>query len=150
MACSHQFTEISDLAFLQRLYSRRRTSYFAHHVARTFLGNRVGDSALHLFPIVFGQFGKELDRFYFADLLHCGLALTNAVVVCAAVQMVRTVGIGDHHFDAFQLNRHMLELQGIAVEVDSVIFLTLCGSELIHDTAHHTGIFVLASLTDKG
>ena len=77
------------------------------------------------------------------------MALTNAVVVGSAVQVVRTMGVGDNYLDAVQLNRHMLELQGVTVQIDGMIFLTLCAGELIHNTAHHSCVLMFASLTDK-
>ena len=43
----------------------------------------------------------------------------------------------------------MLELQRVAVEVYRVVFLALRTGELVHHTAHHACILVLASLTDK-
>ena len=149
MAGGHQFTEIRDLAFLERLNGCCGTGYFAYDVAGTLLGNRVGNSGFHFFPVVLGQLGEELDGFHFADLLHGGVALADAVVVCAAVQMMRAVGIGDDHFDAIQFDGHVLELEGVAVEVDSMIFLSLRGRELVHDAAHDTCVLMLASLTDE-
>ena len=41
----------------------------------------------------------------------------------------------------------MLKLQGVAVEVNSMVFLSIGRSKLVHDTAHHTGILMLTSLT---
>ena len=43
----------------------------------------------------------------------------------------------------------MLELQGVAVQIDGMIFLTLRAGELVHNAAHHTRVLMLASLTDK-
>ena len=100
MTGGHQFAEISDLTFLECLYSSCRTGYFTYHVTRTFLSYRVGDSTLYLCPVFLCQFGKELDRFHFADLLYSRVALTYTVVIRAAVQVVRTMGIADHYFDA--------------------------------------------------
>ena len=150
MAGCHQFAEIRDLAAFERLNGCGSTCHFAYHVTRTFLSDRVGDSALYLFPVLFGQFRQVLDRFHFADLLQCRLTLTNTVVIRTAIEVVRAVGVGDNNLNALQLNGHMGELHRVAVEVDSVIFLALRAGELIHDTAHHTGVLMLASLTDKG
>ena len=43
----------------------------------------------------------------------------------------------------------MLELQRVAVEVYCMVFLSLCTRKLIHDTAHHTCVLMLARLTDE-
>ena len=100
MTGGHQFAEQFNLALLQRFYGLGCTRYFSHYVARTFLGDWISNSILYLFPIFRRQFSEELNRLYFADLLNGCLALTNAVVVCTAVEVVRAVRIRDDYFDA--------------------------------------------------
>ena len=111
---------------LECLYGSRSASYFTHYVVCPFLCDRISDSLFHLLPVLRCQFGQIRDRSHLAYLFQRRLALSYAVVIRPTVEVVRTVGVGDHHFDAIQFHRHVLKLQCVAMQVDRMILLSLC------------------------
>ena len=149
MALAHQFAEEFDVSGLESSHRVDGSLALANHVLGAFEGDWVFDSALDVVELGFAQLCQVLQvRAYGTQLLYSQFALSHAVVIGAGIQFMRGVGIGDNHFDALQFDGHEFEVERIAIQVDSMIFLTLRGGELVHDTAVDTCELMLAELAN--
>ena len=149
MRCVHELTELRKIAGLEGSHSVNRALAFAYYVGCTHESHLIGNCRFDFLELCLGEFCQGLQiGANSAKLLDCQLAFCYTCVVRTRIQFVRRVGVRNHHFHAFQLHRHELEIEGCAIEINSMVFFALSRSKLIHDAAIYACKLMLRKLTD--